>query len=63
VIHQHEDMALNSLLIFGLLIALELVHRFLYKVPGIRWIQAVIAIIGVVFIAYTGHLGGSIVYL
>lgn len=62
LVHQHEDIARNSLIVFGVILALELLRRFGVKIPGIRWIQAGFAVLGVVLIVITGHLGGSIVY-
>lgn len=62
LIHEHEDMSRNALIVFGLLLLLEIIHRLGLKIPGIRWIQAFIALVGIFLIAYAAHLGGTIVY-
>ncbi|WP_414047278.1 DUF2231 domain-containing protein [Macrococcus equi] len=63
MVHQHEDMARNAMIMFGLAVGLKLITHFTTQYQKAIYIAViVIAIIGSVLLAYTGHLGGQIVY-
>ncbi|WP_414042204.1 DUF2231 domain-containing protein [Macrococcus animalis] len=63
LIHQHEDMARNAMIMFGIAVALKLFTHFNHKYQKSIYIAVIVlAIIGSVLLAYTGHLGGQIVY-
>ncbi|TDM39198.1 hypothetical protein ETI06_12795 [Macrococcoides goetzii] len=63
LIHQHEDMARNAMIMFGLAVALKAFTHFNAKYQKQIYIAVIIiAIIGSALLAYAGHLGGQIVY-
>lgn len=63
MIHQHESMALTSMLLFSAAAVIKLFTHFkdFYK-KQLFIVVIVLSIIGSGFLAYTGHLGGKIVY-
>lgn len=63
MVHKHEDIARNALLIFGLAVGLKIITHFTLRYQNIIYIAVIVsAIIGSLLLAYTGHLGGQIVY-
>ncbi|MCU7557476.1 DUF2231 domain-containing protein [Macrococcus capreoli] len=63
MVHQHEDMARNAMIMFGIAVALKCITHFTTRYQKVLYIAViVIAIIGSGLLAYTGHLGGQIVY-
>ncbi len=61
IIHNHEDLAFQTLVVFAIVIGLLLLNR--YK-PA-KWIIPVVLVLSLVgggLVAYTGHIGGQIVY-
>lgn len=63
MIHQHESMALTSMLLFGAAAAIKLFTHFKDTFrQQLLIVVIILSIIGSGFLAYTGHLGGQIVY-
>lgn len=61
MIHQHENMAMYSMILFAIVIVINVISRFV-SIPYIRVIEIIASIAGLVFIVLTGHYGGQIVY-
>ncbi len=63
LIHTHETFALLSMIFFGGAFIMKLISYFVPKYQKAAWIIVVIlAIIGSIMLALTGHYGGQIVY-
>ncbi|MEC0373642.1 DUF2231 domain-containing protein [Paenibacillus chibensis] len=69
MIHKHESMAFDALVVFGVLLALKVLMRLPWVKKrfdkALRWVAPlllVISLAGLVLIYLTGHYGGEIVY-
>ncbi|OGX80169.1 hypothetical protein A6395_02980 [Exiguobacterium sp. SH31] len=62
MIESHEQFALFSLVAFGMTIILFIIG---FRAKGKAWriLSFITALIGCILLAYTGHLGGQMVYL
>lgn len=61
-IETHESFALMSLIAFGLVIALKILHHYRPKARSLNIIIILISLVGAVLIGVTGHYGGQLVY-
>ncbi|TDL98944.1 hypothetical protein ERX27_00445 [Macrococcus brunensis] len=63
LIHQHEQMALTSIILFGSAAVIKLYTHFSAKFKKeLLIVVLILSVFGSGFLAYTGHLGGRIVY-
>ncbi|GGB00385.1 hypothetical protein ERX37_08310 [Macrococcus hajekii] len=63
VVHQHKQMALGAMFLFGAAAALKLLTHFTLRYrKELLIVVLILSILGSGFLAYTGHLGGQIVY-
>ncbi|WP_282937951.1 DUF2231 domain-containing protein [Paenibacillus sp. RC67] len=61
MIHQHENMAMYSMILFAIVVGINIISRFV-SIRYIRIIEILASITGLVFIVLTGHYGGQLVY-
>jgi uncharacterized membrane protein len=61
-IELHEHLALASLVVFGLIIAIKLLRHFRPNIRLLTGVLIVLSVAGAALIAATGHYGGQLVY-
>lgn len=61
-VETHETLALASLVVFGLVIAVKVLRYFRPKAAFLPLLLIVLSLAGAALIAVTGHLGGQLVY-